>query len=915
MKKTLSILSIILSVIFASTSVNADRILQTKTEKTIARGVTLTIDKIFTDSGWQKCYVVTVDLTDPSIALTSLFDGRGISFLKNISNMAKEESDVVAAINADFFNWASESGRGSPLGLTYKDGVLVSSPSHDGLPSIVFTENNEAVFAAFQMNLEIIAPNGIRCRVLHVNKFHPMESVVMYTPDWGTTSPGSQNGVVELVAQNGKVIEIRQDMPPTPIPENGFVLATSININRYFVDNFKVGDDIKLDMTLTPNVENIKTAVGGGTLLVENGKVANFTLNIAGSNPRSAIGIDKSGKKLYLVAVDGRFSNTPGFTQTELANYLISIGVYNALNFDGGGSTTLVAKTYDDNELKTINTPSGGSQRAVATGFAVKSLGNDGVPAYLEIKPSSDNVFLGEYVELWSFAYDQYWKPAYLENPTYEFAADDGGKFEGNRYYPKLPGIRTITVGCNGLYSTIKIRALEKVSEIFIYPDSFTIKKNESVNLNIWAKDEDGFGASISNDKVIWKVSNSNAAVQNGKITATSDGSFTVSASINNLVAYANANSSGAVNQNYGFETSASFYGYPSYVKGSYKLSSENVKSGNYAGELYFDFTSEGNDTQAAHVSFGHDIPLGDAKKIGIWVSATSDNSHWLRAQLDTAAGSVLRITLADKVNWDGYKYLEADIPEEARNGYLTKIYLVQNDNTIKNSGKIYLDDLRLIGASVPTVNNSPFYDRFNHTDIDSSNAEALYFIPSKLAPYTLLNNLVNNEIEKIARNKNGFVIGKNKVGSLSGINNFGTLEKNNTLFVTVNNTGGGIRAADSTQWHNLVNTCQTTSSKNVVIILNDGLESGFTDKEEYALLCSYLEEQLYKNGKNVFLVSVGNESKVNVQNGIRYITINKTPAINTSSFFADVKNACYLKITTSGDSLRYDILPITGWN
>ncbi|UKI38697.1 MAG: phosphodiester glycosidase family protein [Clostridiales bacterium] len=65
---------------------------------------------------------------------------------------------------------------------------------------------------------------------------------------------------------------------------------------------------------------------------------------MAGLNPRTALGLDKDGKTLYLITVDGRQADSIGVSLAELSEILINNGIYNAINLDGGGSTTMVAK-------------------------------------------------------------------------------------------------------------------------------------------------------------------------------------------------------------------------------------------------------------------------------------------------------------------------------------------------------------------------------------------------------------------------------------------------------------------------------------------------------------------------------------------------------------------------------------------
>ena len=73
-------------------------------------------------------------------------------------------------------------------------------------------------------------------------------------------------------------------------------------------------------------------------------------------HPRSAVGVSRDSTTLYLVAVDGRWKTSVGMSLEELANEMIALGAHDALNLDGGGSTTLV---LGDSIANTPSDPSG----------------------------------------------------------------------------------------------------------------------------------------------------------------------------------------------------------------------------------------------------------------------------------------------------------------------------------------------------------------------------------------------------------------------------------------------------------------------------------------------------------------------------------------------------------------------------
>lgn len=86
----------------------------------------------------------------------------------------------------------------------------------------------------------------------------------------------------------------------------------------------------------------IYNAISGDRMLVEKGKLVD-NLEDQSVEPRSAVGVNSNGRWLFLVVIDGRQPDySEGATFPDLADFLISLGVYHGLNLDGGGSSAIV---------------------------------------------------------------------------------------------------------------------------------------------------------------------------------------------------------------------------------------------------------------------------------------------------------------------------------------------------------------------------------------------------------------------------------------------------------------------------------------------------------------------------------------------------------------------------------------------
>ncbi|MBE7039747.1 MAG: phosphodiester glycosidase family protein [Ruminococcaceae bacterium] len=508
-KKKLSAIFIVMVLLFSITAEAGAISRSLQEEKTIMEGVDYKRIQTLTDSGWQDIHIITADISKPHLAFEVLSDPRGASYLLNTLEMAKN-ADAVAAINADFFAAKrGQAGRGSAVGMEMINSELISTPSVDEDMNVLYQlKGGEELFLnSFEFDITITAPNGETEKLRHINKYDDLVGICMYTPEWGEYSLGSGNGIVELVVEDGKVTEKLWEHEPAKIPENGYVLASNVTKNDFIDVNFNWGDEVKIDIKSTPDFEQIENAVSGGGVLVSEGEAQTvFSHNIAGLNPRSAIGIDKSGKIVTLVAVDGRRTGAAGMTQTELAKFMQSLGCYYALNFDGGGSTLLTAKTDSGHEV--MNKPSDNYKRPVINSVGIITsvpLGNTN-----SIKlDAEDKVFSGHSVEIKAFGYDEYLRMTEEIEPdkmTYEIK-EGSGTIEGNTFYADGSGEVVISGRCGQWENTIKINVLENIHRLKFNKRDITLSPGEKFVLELTGYDENGYSAKVRPQEVEISVS------------------------------------------------------------------------------------------------------------------------------------------------------------------------------------------------------------------------------------------------------------------------------------------------------------------------------------------------------------------------------------------------------------------------
>jgi hypothetical protein len=138
----------------------------------------------------------------------------------------------------------------------------------------------------------------------------------------------------------------------------------------------KMPDTLGDGFSTIPSTTLYNTVTGQYRLL-QNGNVR-IDLPATSPNPLTAIGLTASNK-LLLVTVDGRQPGfSEGITVIELANLMKNTyGATNAIQLDGGGSTTMVANYYNDAlTAQVLNVPSDGSERSVGNNLGVFALPN-----------------------------------------------------------------------------------------------------------------------------------------------------------------------------------------------------------------------------------------------------------------------------------------------------------------------------------------------------------------------------------------------------------------------------------------------------------------------------------------------------------------------------------------------------------
>lgn len=893
----------------------------------ISSGVIHETIRQFNANGWWNINVLRINLDDQYTDIKALFSKDGVSKRDTITNMMKS-SNVVGAINGDFFTTQYSS---YPLGAVIDNGKMVSSPidTNNKLPVFAMDNFKNPSISFWDWEVKVVAPNGEPIIFSAINKESKLhEEVIAYDKNWNSQSLGNKvfNDLIEIVVVDDYISEIRVGQPPIPFPENGYIITGRGRVRDRLLNNFQVGDRVNLEISTNPDFNNIATAIGGGSPLLKDGMKTAFNINIKGEHPRTALGITSNKRQLIMVTIDGRDTSYKGVSQEIMADIMLSLGATDAINFDGGGSTTMAVKPAGTDEPIIVNRPSDGGQRRVTNGIGVTSSAPAGTLHEIKLYTDDSKMFVNTTRKFHVKGFDEFHNPVDVDEHNVQFFIDGiSGSFNGNILTANSAGEGTVKAFYNNTIAETKIKVFDDVKELQLETDRLGADVSSQKNLGmIYGKNNKGHVALIEPNDIIWDTIGGIGYVQDG-IFYSSDkpASGAIVARIGSAVE--------STLVSVGFEESMindfeslegiSFLSYPHVVTGGLEPSSES-KTGNRSIKLKYDFTGS-DDTRAAYIAFGENgIPLSrKPEKIGMWVYGNENNS-WIRGQMSDGAGKSYKLDFASNVDWKGWKFITANVPSDAVHPItLERVYVTEINSMNKYTGELLFDGLKAMYSKTFDVVNLPastsVIDEKQKTVDTIENG--FKFIMS--FGIDKLDNLYKQQVAKqinnrLSKSKYGFFMGKADEAVKAGTNatavevvtGYQPIRDNGILFIKADSSKGGIRPSNPEQWLWLKHDLENATQKNIVITMPSPVfgSKGFTDKLEAKLLHDTLV-QYGEKGKNIWVVYNGDKNEVDLRDGIRYIELAKPNLNNTSTTF-DLK---LLEFAYNNGDLTYDFVPV----
>lgn len=900
-------------------------------EETIAKGVTHQHMLKFTDKGWLNMHLLRVDLKERSNALDLLINENGLSEKARLSQLVGQNPNIVGAVNGDFFNMQSP----GTLGPIVRDGKFISTPFYlpDKMATFNVTKDN-APFIDFWTTPQLELVNKDQPVILqfaNVNKssdYH--DTAILFTPAWGEKTPALSeklSSAVELVVQNNIVKDIVFSSEGTTIPKDGYVIWATGSFANTLLSSFVAGDEVELLINSTPDFNQLSMALGGGTILVKDGiPLSTFTHEIKGNHPRTALGISQNREEVILLTIDGRTSSYTGVSQTELAQIMASVGAWNAINLDGGGSTEMILRPQGEANKKIVNNLSDGSERRLMNGIGIVNTApsTDEVGG-IKLETTDNNIFVNTSRTLTIKAYDTNYNPMNIDISGINWHVEGiSGSFSSNTFKPTSAGKGIITAEYQGKTASIPVNALNKPVKLAFAPKSLTLDVHQAKSIQCLGIDGEGYKASINFQDLDTYVPTNLGSIDGSGVfrAAGQGGSGVIEASFGDLKAYLPV----AVGSNEeiidDFEKlSGTFLSYPVEVTGNYALASLS-KSGKSSGKLSYDFTAT-DATRAAYLVFDNGgIKLNQLPaKLGMWIYGNEGGGHWLRAKITGSDGTSHTLNLSANVSWDGWKYVETAVPATIKAPVvLERIYVVETDAAMKNKGSIYIDDLTVstpISLPQEIVDTDITYEDPRNTKRELSGKDAFQFFA-----YGTVENgdlaVANPVLDKIAATANEQATFNVFAGTVhpqlteklqhpmvSGSFGYSATPHKDSLFVKLDNTKGGLRESNFAQWSWFMETLNHTDAKNIFVILPNSL--AFKDKLEEKLFKDTLKKVKENKNADVWVLTGGKKGlTITPEDGIRYVTL---PSYAFANGFDNGSPLQYIRFTVNDDKVTYEIL------
>ena len=492
-----------------------------------------------------RVFYTTTNLDNEYVDVKQIKAGDKLAGLATVSSMAKNKSkdgeQYFVGINADFF------GNSKPIGSTVVNKeVYYTVP---GRTQWAIDASKNIYLGDMTFGGTVKKSDGTSYSITAVNYTRGENNLIIYTPRFGSDTGTNQYGseVVLIPSDNGGILTSGETQKmkvsgsvategSMTIPAGAVVLSGHGNA-KTFVDTFVEGEEVEVTtvVKMPDGTEITPLQIASGCpMILSNGVVLDNDHMLEATpnrHPRTAVGYDETGKNFVMLIVDGRSTISAGAYPKVLADIMREVGCVEAMNFDGGGSSTLYVQN-----IGIRNQPSDGSERTVTNGvYLVANSPADKEIASIEFVDFKKILPKYGYYAPKFYGYNKYGVLVDndLQGVTLSCPAELGEVVEnGGVLYASGSGTHALVASYNGttasLVVTIEDIAEPKFRDAQVLLDSFKEYKVDTYGV------ADNEEVALYNNAFKWEIEDGTIASvdENGVINGLKDGTTVVKGTI-----------------------------------------------------------------------------------------------------------------------------------------------------------------------------------------------------------------------------------------------------------------------------------------------------------------------------------------------------------------------------------------------
>ncbi|MGL4736357.1 MAG: phosphodiester glycosidase family protein [Cellulosilyticaceae bacterium] len=939
-KKLLALLTMSIVVVGQTQAVYALVLHKNTKEQTITNGVVHISEEILTDKGWQDLNVLKINLENDTIRLKPI-ESQNLGERKNILQLAQGEG-AVAAVNADFFDMGMSTG--TSFGPVIKEGSLYHSYNmhytslgpKKYMATLLMDESNELSMDYYGLQLAITGDAGKLFDVASYNKLPGSlgRPVIIDSSFYADNSKMVQKyqgeGVYSVVVEDGVVTYLSTQNEIVKTPQNGMIIGLNATYANQYYSQLAVGtsaslvQDVMLGGQVVDAVNNLQMGIGGGGLILKDGKAYSGNAHKVSPDkkePRTVVATTYVPGEVLLITVDGR-NNTLGASHSDLVSLLQSYGAKDAMYFDGGGSTTLVARNEGDTQASLQNKPSGAAQRNVVNGLGVFTTAAPTSLNQIILETPRNRTFIEEGITATIKGVDTNHNPVTLKPSDLELSvAGVSGYWKDTTFYPTSAGKGLMVVSYGDLTATKEIIVSSVPKALQIEPSKLQMETDSTKKVQIYGVDQEGYRIPITPSSVTWQSQGSVSGVTD-QITSQGETTQILTANYKGITGQMEVIVGSSVKPIDSFEqTVAQWAGDTTTVQGKVEPSKEVKYHGEQSLKMTYTFDKSDN-KQVAYTVFPEPIILPtDTYAMNMWVHAKGQGDS-LKVQLKDADGKTHYVKLADRLAHDGWKYLSAVIPREVKlPAQVMKVYTYANSVPAKRTSAVYLDHLSITrgseaGRALAVRKDHLFDSRYkeNLQGPTGSQYQIKVAGPTKIESMVMNQETIKKVGTKLGAQTDVLIQASSqntdfgvKVPTYTYSNKMNTAVHKDVQILFAGTDKGGLRATDANQWLGLKSTLEQSTSRHVILVMSQNPLTQFKDAREGKALHDYLRTLKEQTGKTIFVLTTGGyENETRIEDGVTYIRLHGAATASDS-----VTDGTYLTFKVVGDQIFYTFEPM----